>query len=701
MNRTEIYHPICSSHTDTFRNVMIQDMIHVLKDQNEKGCILFGHRGIGKTNCLKCIEQQLVQEKIFFPVYIDLHNQSGQLFQKMIQDCVKTLFSYLNIQASDSLNTHDIATRFQHDILPQILNQLPINQTLIFLFDECDILPSHTDKWHARSLFYSFFKNLMEVYRQRIKCVITIGRHPDDLTTIYLSFFKGFKIFIIPLLSHEETLALIHQSELTFKMNWSNELAEKIYQFTGGHPMLTRQLCGIIRENIPFQYKTIGVPIPSEFAEKYVSQAIQRSETILNDLWKSLSPIGQAILSTLSPAGKSGMTWQALEEKALQGNMLFTVDDIRNIVNELIERYLIQIYDDYLVISIEIFRRWIADHHSFDHIKSVKTNISPVTDHLIQASYLLYQNEKYIDAEKAAKLAVSLNPDNLEANMLLSDILLKMDYLSESINIIEKLYTTYPDEVKERLVQLKCTLSQTLRHLYSDHIDFYRLSQNNPLLKQVKIRFAEIKDQEQHLLSLYESILSIKPTVQEIKDKYIQLIINTIPIIERIKQITYESKVLAQELGAYELTESTKKVNEIKQNLRFNQLFFTALKAIHQNDSEAAIDLLSRLLFQYPDCKEAERILYVLNQNGSYNCPVDQTIQDMQSDQMDQFDVSDQFDDPSKNIFHRINKETNKSNHQDTQPPPDNKEKTRNIKRPLLWLILLVIILFFIFSMVL
>jgi branched-chain amino acid transport system substrate-binding protein len=126
--------------TDAFvgRDDILREVLRVLRQPEQNAIMLYGQRRIGKTSVLQYLLKRLPQEGNYRPVYFDLQDKAALPLGRVLAELARTLASELNLPIPDLGKDPEIA--FRRDWLPNLLADLPVDTSLVLLFDEFDVV---------------------------------------------------------------------------------------------------------------------------------------------------------------------------------------------------------------------------------------------------------------------------------------------------------------------------------------------------------------------------------------------------------------------------------------------------------------------------------------------------------------------------------------------------------------------------------
>jgi branched-chain amino acid transport system substrate-binding protein len=551
------------------RTDILKTVLNTLQNPNENGMILYGQRRIGKTSVLQRLAHTLSERTQFIPIYFDLQDKAALSLDNLLKFLAEHILQHSGILPFDKW-THDIQSDFQNMFIPYVLRQLPKKTSLVLLFDEFDILDSPTHD-QAVSVFFPYFRNLMQL-DIRLRFIFVIGRRPEDLSTVYLSLFKGVKSLHVSLLNYKETASLIRLSEQNNSLNWSDASIEKVVKLTGGHPYLTQQLCQVIWDEKNEKRRVLGLLVEPQDIDPLIPKALSCATNSLEWLWDGIGPAERVVISALASSGPGPISQEELENKLQESGVRILIGELRDAPSVLEEWNLIRSSHDGIRMRVEILRLWIVDKKPLSRVREEMDRILPVAENLFQAAYRLYQSGELNETRQLLQRALGHNPNHMKANQLLAEILLAEGDLIEARKLLETLYTYNPSLARPRLIQT--------------------------LLSQAKR-----ETEESAQLALFEKIIELDPRQPE-------AVSNCSRLWEKKGDRAFEKNDYENALIEYEKAGITEKIDQVKQTIYLNELYLEAIESLAKNRAHS-LDLLIRIISIEPTFRETSRYFHL------------------------------------------------------------------------------------------
>jgi len=505
--------PVGNSPVFVGRAEILQEVLRVVRNPQENAIVLYGQRRIGKTSVLQELEARLSKEGSYYPILFDLQDKAEWSLGRVLRELAHQISSFLKLAPPDLGDEPE--TTFRQVWLPDVLNNLPSDASLVLLFDEFDVL-ANPDSDQAGAAFFPYLRDLLNTNPIHLNYVFAIGRNIDDLSSIALSLFRNVPTQLVSLLSHDETIQLIHLSEINKTLNWSNDkAAEKIWQLTNGHPFLTQALCSHIWDRLHNKNLMSPPTVTSKDVEEAIPDTLSSRRNTLEWLWDGLPPAERVVASTLASADARVITEIQLEELLRQSGVQIIIRELQNAPRLLQEWDLIEPADGGYRFRVELLRHWIAEYKRPQQAQSELDHLDPAADTLYQAGQKLYRDRHWAEAVGPLRQAIGLNSNHVGANLLLADILFKQKKFDESREILEKLYTVRPVAAAQtQLIQALLALAQS-NNSEDEQLKLYKR------ILEIDPKHPEAKRKKPEILNSQEAKKQQRiNTIKGIYDKY-------------------------------------------------------------------------------------------------------------------------------------------------------------------------------------
>jgi len=592
-----MFDQIYKTQKDTYvvgRESFNRKMMTLSANPDEIGAFLFGQPCIGKTSALLAFCAVLKQERSHVPVYIDpktLENKS-----------INTVVSEIMIQCATQMGicfelSDDPVKDFTQRFLSTIHKQLrSLDKRLIICIDEFDLPLNSSSIIHP---FYLWLKANLINFEGNIFFILTGGQKSSDLADLYLPYFTGFQLYHLAPMTLDETLTLVRYVERNNSIQWPEKIVAAIHKFSGGYPLIIDAVCREFR-TLPY----------AASPDQTFSGVMMRYDKTMAFIWEKMTIAQKLVVACLAETGQCLSLWQ-IEKHLNEIRSSLFYNRLKDAIQMLeIWKIICQNNRGYQL-NCGFFSAWVRQKYPLQTILNIEDATPLISDYLYQAASHLFHSNRINDALIVGQHIISIHSEHIEANQMVADILIDQNHCIQAQKILEQLYKIQPDAAKSRLIHALKIQANALEALYAYSIDDYRHSMTNAHLKNIKLRYADPKDQNNHLLIVYEKILELDPDAREIHEKYIQLILKHQKVKDFQRKIAYEKDILSHELNAYLLTEATNKVKQLQNRILFSQIYLKALDALLSGKSHDASDLFLRVVYMDEKCKDARRFLYL------------------------------------------------------------------------------------------
>jgi len=432
------------------RQDVLREVTRVLANPSTNAIVLYGQRRIGKTSILQQLAQQLPQAGAYLPVYFDLQDKAAWPLDKVLFVLAQTISHELELPQPEAVTEES----FQQQFLPQVLAHLTqIKSSLVFLFDEFDVLDNPTDQ-AAGKAFFPYLTRLLNLAPKQLQFVFVIGRKPEDLTNLTLQVFKNIAAQRVSLLNEADTRQVILLSQENGTLQWTEEAINEIWQLTNGHPYLTQMLGQTIWDAAYLTDPDDAPTVTLDMVSAALPKTIESSTNALEWLWQGLASAERFVSSALAQAGQKAISQDELEKLLTDNGVRVLISQLQNAPQLLVDWDLLERVNGGYRFRVELLRRWIAEKKPISRVRAELDQIEPVANDFYQAGKKLYLGGQTDQATKALRDALNSNPNHVDAGLLLAQLLMvDTDGLDEAIKLLEQIYTYNPSAARYRLVQ--------------------------------------------------------------------------------------------------------------------------------------------------------------------------------------------------------------------------------------------------------
>ncbi|EDN71117.1 conserved hypothetical protein [Beggiatoa sp. PS] len=445
--------PVGDSPAFVGRSDILREVLQVLRHPNENAIVLYGQRRIGKTSVLQELEAKLPKQGNYYPIFFDLQDKAQWPLARVLCELSQKISDRLG-QTTPNLGDAPETTFRQW--LPELLNHLSQEASLVFLFDEFDVLDDPESE-KAAATFFPYLRDLLPIDQKHLNFVFVIGRKVDDLTNIALSLFKGISAVRVSLLNQQDTIELIRLSETNNSLIWAKNAIETVWKQTGGHPLLTQRLCSRIWERLYTDDPEDTPSVTPKEVEAAIPDTLSVSSNALEWLWNGLPPVERMIVSVLANVGAKPVPKNQLDSLLRESGIQLVIQDLQTLQ----DWDLIEFVEEGYRFRVELLRRWIADDKPLSQVQKELDKIKPTADSLYQTGLGFYRVGQLNVSITFLRLAVASNPNHVSANQLLAEILLAQEKIDKAREFLEKLYKYQSSVAHPLLIRALLTLAES------------------------------------------------------------------------------------------------------------------------------------------------------------------------------------------------------------------------------------------------
>ncbi|MCP4345427.1 MAG: tetratricopeptide repeat protein [Desulfobacterales bacterium] len=465
------------------REKLIDGVCRILENPNTNVVVLYGQRRIGKTSILQELVHQMPKKGSYLPVYFDLQDKAAWSLERILSDLSLTIADNIKFQISpDARITPD---EFQSRFLPDILDMLPANTSLVLLFDEFDVLDNPRDD-QSTATFFPYLRQLMKFDQQRLQFVFVIGRRFDELTTLMLQVFKEVESHqLVSLINKADMNQVARLSEQDGSVIWTVEALERLWELTHGHPFLIQQLCSVIWDSQQYEENTTDSSnkrngVFQETVDDAVPETLARSANSLQWIWDGLPPEARIVASALAEAGPGSISQDKLEETLANSGVHVIIGDLKTAPEELKKWDLLgqddkkdkdDKKDNAYYFRVELVRCWLVKNKPLSRVKMEMEQTLPLASSLYETGQGFYHAGQLDNAVNQLEQAIRINPNHLNARLLLAEIYLARGNISEALSMSEMAYDYDQPASRSIYVRSLLALAESLSQTPKEQFD--------------------------------------------------------------------------------------------------------------------------------------------------------------------------------------------------------------------------------------
>ena len=449
------------------RTDILRDVLALFRNPEANAIVLYGQRRIGKTSILFELEQQLVETGGFLPVYFDLHDKSDLSLSEILYRLAEQVSRHVNGTMVDRQHFDNEGSFFRNDFLPGAV--CPTNKKLIFLFDEFDVL-DRPYKGQVGATFLPYLRRWI-AHICDVHFVLAMGRHPDELSPQTLKTFRQAQTRHVSLMDMSESLAIVRQSEQNHSLYWTDSGINRICYWTQGHPYLTQLLCSEVWEMLYDEAPQEPPTATAEDVDLAVEATLEQGANAFQWIWNGLTPAEKVAMSAMAGTGKSSMSRQALRSRLrYRGNGNFR-RELEMAPENLLKRDLLRRSRQGYRFAIPLLQRWVRENKPLGRVRADLENLEPQAESLFREGKESFANDDLEGAEMLFRRALAINPNHVQARLLLGRIHLSSGNPAEAVAVIESAYGSDPLTARADLVAALLTLAE----VQSDMDDQWRI----------------------------------------------------------------------------------------------------------------------------------------------------------------------------------------------------------------------------------
>lgn len=439
---------------DVFREVM-----QVLRHPQCNAIVLYGQRRIGKTSVLLQLEQRLLADGEYTPVYLDLQDKAAKSLADVLYELGQRIAYKVGKSSPERANFDDAGTYFRQAFLPSAADAAA-QGGLVLLFDEFDVLDS-PQQTQAGKKFFPYLREWMAEF-QRVHFVFVIGRRPEDLSRDTLATFKSVRAARVSLLDRAAMEKLVRQSEREEGLRWDDSAIETVWQFTKGHPYLAQLLCSVIWENIHEETESTLPPICAEDVHAALHKTLEQGANAFQWIWEGLPPAERVVIAAMAEAGDVVITQEKLVEILNRSGVRIIVRELELAPDTLVEWQLLSPADGGYRFVIPLLRHWVTTHRPLRRVKEELDRLDPLAESLFQTGQQFYRLGQILEAVSQLRQALRINKNHLKSHLLLGRILIELGDAQSAVRILEEAYQYDQLASKSELISALLSYSESL-----------------------------------------------------------------------------------------------------------------------------------------------------------------------------------------------------------------------------------------------
>lgn len=287
------YSPVFVGREEIFR--WIHDSLYSQSQKNV--LVLHGGWHTGKTSILKQLEagpfgQRLRERRQnpIFPVFIDLQgipDTGVDMFLLRISEKIHLTMRKREVDCPLAVETDFKSAHYRaFDLFLEKVDEILARYAqglLVLMIDEFELLDDRVTTGKIDQEIFNYLRSKMQ--HQPSVTFILAGRHRlDEMTPNYKNLIFNVALHHeVGFLNREETERLIREPVKPSAVNYDNDVVERIWKLTRGHPYFIQQLCRNCVDSLNKERQ--GYQVTNIHLEKAIEDSL-RHNVVLDELWK-------------------------------------------------------------------------------------------------------------------------------------------------------------------------------------------------------------------------------------------------------------------------------------------------------------------------------------------------------------------------------------------------------------------------------
>jgi len=332
--------------------------------------VFAGERRSGKTSILFQILNGRLGDQ-FVPILLDMQamtvDNEVEFFEKIASEINSALDERINIPTNAFRDGNP--TRPFEKFIADVMATLG-SKSLLFLFDEYELIETKIDDGILRSDIITFFASLLEKHT-KLSFIFTGSRHLEQRNPRYWNILIGKSIYRkISFLSELDTMRLIKEP-VKGSVVYPKGIPERIYRLTSGQPFYTQVVCQSLVDRLNAEQRNRVMQddidaVSQELAENPLPQMIYFWDGLERNQRIALSLLGEVLGDSIRYVSAKAMLGFATEHDLDFGieltEMERMLDDL--FTHDVLERERVGDGNYEYRFRVDLFRIWIRQSQS-------------------------------------------------------------------------------------------------------------------------------------------------------------------------------------------------------------------------------------------------------------------------------------------------------------------------------------------------
>lgn len=490
--------PVEQSNRFFGRQDIFEQIIDEFKYNTHTAVALYGPRRIGKTSILKQLPDRLGPK--YCTIQFDCQSYANKPLNQIIRSLTNTMARAAGMKSGIKIDNYDSDAihLFRERFLPEFYAALGPNRHPVLLIDEFDLLdtPAAPLQPPAAVDFIEYLQRVIE-QEHRLRFIFVTGRHPSDLSVHFDPLFKIFRILMVSVLDRSSAEQLVSTAVSDGSLIWGEGTIDRVLDLTGCHPFFTQLLCQSIWRRC-YRRRPDKIPeVDLHTVEDEAAEVIRKGHGAFEWSWGQLSPAGRILWAVMAANIHSTsntdftMSRQALFEAVRVSGIRVVGSDLNRTPDVLVEADLLYLKPNgNYAFRVELMRRWVRQTKPLSILRSELQKLHPHAEALFQIGLGIYEGRtrkrNLREAEKKLQEVLLLNPNHVEARILLARVYHENGDSENAIRELEEAHRYDPGAARNAHVEILCAYGENLEFLKKEdealkqYEKVLELSENDP-----------------------------------------------------------------------------------------------------------------------------------------------------------------------------------------------------------------------------
>ncbi len=438
-----------------------EDLLSTVRDTltaiQRKAVVLYGQSRVGKTSILLELSHFLPADT-FHIVYLDWKEQTARNRPQMQHQLAVTIAASLGMDPPRPGRFRD-ERYLPNEFLPTAGKALE-ERRLLLLFDSFDALDETIEGTEQSSLEVLLLcLGQLAAVDNPPAFVFAVGQRMDRLVA-HFQMALGEPAYVrVPPFSRAEAERLI-TAPAAGTLEYTTQAADAIFDLSGGHPFFIQLIC---RQVFDRQQRAGRQQVTAGDVEAVVGEALEAGDAALAELWDSLSPAEQVILSLVAEEKGEGEGGRRLPDVFSAHRLQLQGVELLNAPNQLIAgEILTQDAPGEYHFVIELVRRWVAHKHPFSRERATVDRVNARAARDYERASKAHETGNLELAIELYGLALVANANHFGAQVGLARALYEQGAFQSAVAEYEKAFWMNEAAVRDELLAARVAWGKAL-----------------------------------------------------------------------------------------------------------------------------------------------------------------------------------------------------------------------------------------------